>query len=140
MTNIAPPNVSELRSAAERLRSVVIHTRLIPLHSYRVRSHILLKPEVLQAVGSFKIRGVFNAVASLQEVERQRGLSTVNAGNTAQALCWAGRFFDVPARSVMPDTAPAGKIDAVRRYGSTPVLLPIDEVFRFLREKRWEAE
>jgi len=99
-----------------------------------------LKPEVLQAVGSFKIRGVFNAVASLQEVERQRGLSTVSAGNTAQALCWAGRFFDVPARSVMPDTAPAGKIDAVRRYGSTPVLLPIDEVFRFLREKRWEAE
>ncbi|NIU76732.1 MAG: pyridoxal-phosphate dependent enzyme, partial [Gammaproteobacteria bacterium] len=70
-----------------------------------------------------KIRGVFNAVAMLDDETRQRGISTVSAGNTAQALAWAGRHFGVRARSVMPDTAPRTKIEAVIAYGGEPVLV-----------------
>ena len=117
-----PPTLPEIRAAAERLREVVVHTPLVPLHNFDHHTDILLKPEIHQAITSFKIRGVFNAVASLEPDTLAKGLSTVSAGNTAQALAWTGRHFAVPSRSVMPDTAPKTKIEAVRNYGGERVL------------------
>ena len=117
------PTLTEIQQAARRLSDVVVHTPLVPLHSFDKPSGILLKPEIHQVVTSFKIRGVFHAVDSLTEQERARGLSTVSAGNTAQALAWVGRYFGLPARSLMPDTAPRTKIEAVKRYGGEPVLV-----------------
>jgi threonine dehydratase len=134
------PRLEEIQQSAERTKSAVVPTPLVPLHSYSDPSDIYLKPETLQPVGSFKLRGIFNAVACLSEEERSRGVSTVSAGNTAQALAWAARRFGVSARSVMPETAPRTKIDAVRAYGATPVLVPMEEVFRYLREHLWEEE
>ncbi|MEE8153564.1 MAG: threonine/serine dehydratase [Phycisphaerales bacterium] len=140
MFQVRRPLLNEIRAAVERIKEVVVNTPLAPLYSFEDRATILLKPEILQAVGSFKIRGVFNAVASMSQETRRSGLSTVSAGNTAQALAWTGRHFGVPARSIMPDTAPASKIEAVRTYGGEPVLVPTDEVFRYLREHGWENE
>ena len=140
MTNVRPPKIGEIREAARSLKDVVLRTSLVPLHSFGNPSTILLKPEVHQAVTSFKICGVYHAVSSLDDEQRQRGISTVSAGNTAQALAWVGRKFGVPARSIMPDSAPTTKIDAVRAYGGEPVLVPMDEVFRYLREHLWERE
>ena len=134
------PTLEEIKAAAERLTDVIVRTPLVPLHSFDEPTGILLKPEIHQPVTSFKIRGVFHAVASLSPEERAKGLSTVSAGNTAQALAWVGRHFGVSARCVMPDTAPKTKIDAVRRYGGEPVLVPMDEVFRFLQGHLWEQE
>jgi threonine dehydratase len=137
------PALDEIEQAAMTLDGVVVRTPLVPLHGDRgndTQTPTLLKVETLQRVGSFKIRGVFNAVATLSEDDRRRGLSTVSAGNTAQALAWAGRHFDVPARSVMPDTAPASKVEAVISYGGEPVLVPVAEVFRYLREYGWRDE
>ncbi len=134
------PTIATIKQAAQRLRDVVIHTPLVPLHSFDTQTDILLKLETLQVVTSFKIRGIFNAVAVLSPEERANGLSTVSAGNTAQALAWTGRYFNVPARSLMPDSAPATKIEAVRRYGGEPILVPTAEVFRFLKEHAWERE
>jgi len=122
MTN--RPTIDTIRQAAQRLRDVVMHTPLVPLHSFDPQPDILLKLETLQVVTSFKIRGVFNAVAVLSPEERANGLSTVSAGNTAQALAWTGRHFNVPARSLMPDTAPATKVEAVLKYGGEPILVP----------------
>ena len=91
-------------------------TPLVPLHSHDDRRDIWLKPEIHQPVTSFKIRGIFNAVSRLPPERRAQGLSTVSAGNTAQALAWCGRHFGVPARSVMPEGAPmdwfVGKVPA----------------------------
>ena len=140
MKPVEKPSIDEIRQAAGRLREVVLRTPLVPLHSYDNRRDILLKPEIHQPVTSFKIRGVFNAVASLPEEQRARGVSTVSAGNTAQALAWVGRHFGVPARSLMPESAPRSKIDAVRSYGGTPVLVPTEELFRYLKEHGWERE
>ena len=137
---IEPLTIEEIRVAAKRLADVVLHTPLVPLHSFAGHTDIWLKPEIHQAVTSFKIRGVFNAVARLTDEERTSGLSTVSAGNTAQAIAYVGRLFGVPARSIMPDTAPPTKIEAVKRYGGQPVLVPMDEVFRFLKEHLWEQE
>lgn len=134
------PSLEDIRQAADRIRDVIVDTPLVPLHSFESTSDILLKPEIHQAVTSFKLRGVFNAVACLSDDERQKGLSTVSAGNTAQALAWAARYFGVSARSLMPETAPRSKIEAVRAYGATPVLVPVEELFRYLREHGWESE
>jgi threonine dehydratase len=134
------PTIPDVERAAERLRDVIVRTPLVPLHDFDGRRDILLKLETLQPITNFKIRGVFNAAAVLSPGERSRGLSTVSAGNTAQALAWTGRHFGVPARSLMPDHAPETKIEAVRRYGGEPVLVPTAEVFRFLKEHGWEQE
>ena len=137
MTTPARPTVDEIESAAARLAGVTLVTPLIP---YRGDPSLLLKLELLQPAGSFKLRGVYNAVARLDDQVRRRGLSTVSAGNTAKALAWCGRAFGVEARSLMPDHAPQAKIDSVRELGATPVLVPVAEVFRFLREHLWERE
>ncbi len=140
MVQIQRPALQEIRAAAKRIKEVVVNPPLAPLHSFEDRSTILLKPEILQAVGSFKIRGVFHAVASMSQESRRRGLSTVSAGNTAKALAWSGQRFGVPARSLMPKDAPSAKIEAVRAYGGEPILVETQEVFRFLKEHLWEAE
>jgi threonine dehydratase len=136
----ALPTLEEIREARERIRTVVRHTPLVPAHESFGLQEVHLKLEIFQPVGSFKLRGIFHAVASLSEAERARGLKTVSAGNTAQALAWSARHFGVEARSLMPETAPRAKIEAVRAYGGEPVLVPVSEVFRYLKEAGWEKE
>lgn len=133
------PTLSEIERAAEMIEPVIVKTPLVPLHGGSA-VRVLLKPEIHQVVSSFKIRGVFHAVACFSETERRRGLSTVSAGNTAQALAWCGRYFGVSARSLMPESAPPSKIEAVRDFGAEPVLVSTEELFRFLREHGWEEE
>jgi threonine dehydratase len=117
----------------------VRHTPLVPADERFGLRDLHLKLETFQPVGSFKLRGVFNAVAALPEEERRRGVLTVSAGNTAQALAWSARHFGIRASSLMPGTAPMAKVEAVRAYGGVPVLVPVAEVFRYLREEGWRS-
>lgn len=134
------PAIEEIRAAGARLPSRVRNTPLVALNERFGAPHTFLKLETQQPVGSFKVRGVLHAVSSLPEERRRAGVSTVSAGNTAQALAWSARRFGVRARSLMPETAPRTKIDAVKAYGGEPVLVPVAEVFRFLKERGWERE
>ncbi len=142
MDSLQAPNLDEIERAAQVLAPILVRTPLVPLRGKGLarEPEILLKPEIHQPVGSFKIRGVFFAVASLDEQDRARGLLTVSAGNTAQALAWAGRHFGVAAHALMPESAPRTKIDAVRALGGQPRLVPTAEVFRFLEERSWTGE
>lgn len=132
------PTLEEMRAAAKGLAGVAVHTPTLEVQGSAAK--LWIKAEVHQPIGSFKLRGIFHAASQLTEEERSRGLSTVSAGNTAQAVAWAGRHFGVPARSVMPETAPLAKINAVRALGGEPVLVPKPEVFRYMREHGWESE
>jgi threonine dehydratase len=134
------PTRAEIDEARERIRPAVRRTPLVPADERFGVEALYVKLETFQPVGSFKIRGVFNAVAALRDEGRRRGVSTVSAGNTAQALAWSARWFGVSARSLMPDTAPGAKIEAVRAYGGVPALVPAAEVFRYLREEGWKNE
>jgi threonine dehydratase len=143
VTTPEPPSLGEIRTAAETVSAVTLHTPLVPYRDERFRlvePPLLLKPEILQPVTSFKLRGVFWAVASMSADERAQGVSTVSAGNTAQALAWSARHFGVSARSLMPETAPSTKIEAVRALGAEPMLVSVDELFAYLKEHRWERE
>lgn len=134
------PTLADIRAAAARLQGVTLRTPLVPLHSYDNSRDILLKPENLQPIGSFKLRGIFNAVAARTPEQREAGLSTTSSGNTAQALAWSARYFGTTARSLMPETAPVSKVRAMEAYGGNPVLIPGSEVFRFMQEELWNDE
>lgn len=84
---------------------------------------LLLKSEHLQLLNSFKIRGAFNAVASLPEDVRSRGVVTFSSGNHGKAVAHAAALHGVKATVVMPTTAPDVKIDAVRALGATVELV-----------------
>jgi threonine dehydratase len=140
MIAAARSDLSEIERAALGLAGILVPTPLVPFAPAGAPAGILLKLEVHQVVGSFKIRGVFHAVAGMDPELRARGISTVSAGNTAQALAWCGARFGVGARCLMPETAPRAKVEKVRALGGTPVLAPAAEVFRFLRERGWEDE
>jgi len=134
------PTLDDIYAATERLRGIAVRTPVVPLHSYDASSDILLKLENLQPIGSFKLRGIFNAVASLSPERRAAGISTTSSGNTAQALAWAGRYFGVTARSLMPADAPVAKIEAMRSYGGTPVLVTREHLFSYMAEHGWDEE
>jgi threonine dehydratase len=126
--------VDRIRAAAERARPHVMRTPLIPIEG------ALLKLECLQPTGSFKVRGFFAAALALDPAQLRRGLITVSAGNAAQACAYVAKTLGVQCRVVMYDTAPPLKIDGVKRWGATPILMPRDEMLRWLAEEKWRNE
>jgi threonine dehydratase len=109
--------LDEIRAAAERIRGAAIHTPLL-----RWDDRTWLKPESLQPVGAFKMRGAYNAVASLSDAERARGVVTYSSGNHAQAVARAARLLGASAVIVMPEDAPPVKVEGVRRDGAEIVV------------------
>ena len=127
------PTLRDFREASERIKGVALRTPLIPLRRYKEEdTDILLKPEVLQPIGSYKIRGVYNWAAQLSPEERRRGISTLSAGNMAQAVGYVANLFSVPARVAILDTAPRYKIDATRRYGAEVDLVSMGNAMAYV--------
>jgi threonine dehydratase len=121
--------IDTIRAAAERLRGVALHTPLVPFSTLAGRQ-ILLKAESLQAIGAFKIRGAYNAIAQLTDEERARGVVAASSGNHAQGVARAARLLGAPATVVMPIDAPAVKQERVRADGAAVVGWdPADPVF-----------
>jgi threo-3-hydroxy-L-aspartate ammonia-lyase len=108
--------LDEIRAAAARIRGVALRP---PLLGWDDRTW--LKPESLQPVGAFKMRGAYNAVASLTDEERARGVVTYSSGNHAQAVARAARLLGAHATIVMPEDAPPVKVAGVRRDGAEVV-------------------
>ncbi len=137
---VKAPDIAAVNSAANRLSKVIVRTPLIPLHNYDYSNEILLKAEILQPIGSYKVRGVYNWAASLTESQRKRGFSTHSAGNTAQALGYVAGLFGVKARSLIPDTTPRIKIQSIENYGVTPVMMPFEQILDFVLKEGWRHD
>lgn len=84
-------------------------------------ARVVLKLELFQKTGSFKVRGVINTLRQLGAEERERGVISLSAGNHAQALAWGARQFGVAATIVMPATAVPSKVAATKGYGGEVV-------------------
>ena len=94
-----------------------------PRLSARLGNEVLLKREDLQPTFSFKIRGAYNRIARLSEVERARGVVAASAGNHAQGVALSAKRLGIRAVIVMPRTTPEIKVDAVRNLGAEVVLV-----------------
>ena len=90
--------------------------------SKRLDNEIWLKREDLQPVFSFKLRGAYNKLASLDDAVLAKGVICSSAGNHAQGVALASRKRGVKAIIVMPVTTPSIKVDAVRSLGGNVVL------------------
>src|SRR5450755_4933976 len=112
--------------ARKHVYEAAIRTPLVRLN-YDSPAEIYLKLECLQPIGSFKIRGAYNAVRLLPEEQRRHGVWTISAGNAAQGVALAARKAGVPCRVLMIDTAPAAKKEATRRLGAEIVEASFDE-------------
>ncbi len=113
-------SIETIRAAAPRIAPVVARTPLVRLDPIgRSVPEIYLKLEVLQPIGSFKIRGAMNAVASLPPEALAEGVWTVSAGNAAQGVALAAREAGARASVLVMDTAPATKLTAIERLGAT---------------------
>jgi threonine dehydratase len=120
------PSVSldELRSAHRGLDGIAVRTPLLKAAalSHHAGVEVALKCEHLQPVGAFKIRGAYTAIARMSPERRARGVITYSSGNHGQAVAYAARLLGVPAVVVMPERAPAIKVDGVRRYGGEIII------------------
>jgi threonine dehydratase len=83
---------------------------------------VWLKFECFQTTGSFKLRGALNALLTLPEARRQKGVVTASAGNHGLGVARAATVLDVPATVVVPQTASQAKVDALRQSGAELLL------------------
>jgi threonine dehydratase len=109
--------IDDIRDAAQRIKPVAVRTPLVPM------GEVWVKPESLQRVGSFKIRGAYNAVASL----RPDGVVTHSSGNHGQALAYAAKQFGVPCVVVVPEGTPEVKAAAIKGHGAELVVVPPEQ-------------
>jgi threonine dehydratase len=100
---------------------VAARTSLVPFSSSS--NEFFLKPENQQPIGSFKLRGAYNKIASLAAAERSRGVISYSSGNHAQGVAYSARALGVKAVIVMPNNAPANKREATARLGAEIVVV-----------------
>jgi threonine dehydratase len=131
-------DLEEIRAAARRLEGVALRTPLLRFGPPE-RDH-WLKPESLQPIGAFKIRGAYNAIAQLTEQERARGVVAHSSGNHAQGVARAARLLGVRAVIVMPSDAPAIKRARVEADGAEIVTVGPASAERAARAEALAAE
>ena len=121
MEPVRPIALEDIERARERIAGTVLRTPLVRLDLGRDGPDIRLKLENLQPTNAYKIRGAANAVASLSDDERARGVWTISAGNAGQGVAYAARAAGIPCAIVAIETAPQTKLDRMRALGATIV-------------------
>jgi threonine dehydratase len=132
------PTIDDCRAAARAIAGAVHRTPTFTSRSLaeRIGRDVVLKAELFQRTGSFKLRGATNRIAAMTPAERSAGVVTVSAGNHAQASALACAEAGIDAVVFMPRAASAAKIAATRGYGATVDLDSADgaEAFARMRE------
>jgi threonine dehydratase len=117
--------LDRIKDAATLIRPYAVRTPLLA----SPWPELWLKPENLQPIGAFKIRGAVTAIARLDPASRAGGVLAHSSGNHAQAVAYAARAFGTRAHIVIPDNAPDRKIQATRDLGATVELVPVEQRF-----------
>jgi threonine dehydratase len=117
-------DAEDVLAASKALAGNIIETPtlLSPTLSEQFNCQLYFKHEQLQYTSSFKARGAFMALDTLDEKTRKRGVIAMSAGNHAQALAFRARNMEVRATIVMPEQTPFSKVERTRSYGAEIVL------------------
>ena len=110
--------LSDIKAAQRRIRGIALHTPLVAWPGSTEKDQLFLKPESLQPIGSFKLRGAYNFISQLSPAEKKRGVIAHSSGNHAQGVAYAARATGVKATIVLPNTAPKIKVDATQALGA----------------------
>jgi len=131
--------LQDVREASERIRPYIRRT---PLLREKNMDKVLgcetyLKPEMLQLTGSFKLRGALNKILSLTPDELKKGIITSSSGNHAQACAYAGQMLGIHTTVVIPEDAPAIKIENAKAMGAEVIVWDrkYDERWKKVREE-----
>jgi threonine dehydratase len=137
-----PVRYADIADAAARLAGHASRTPVMRSSTVdeRTGASVFFKCENFQRAGAFKFRGAYNALSQLEPEARRKGVIAFSSGNHAQAVALAGRMLGVPATIVMPQDAPAVKIEATRGYGADVVLYDKDRTNREELAGRLAAE
>jgi len=127
--------LAEIEAAAVGLRGITVVTSLLPFGA-----DAYLKPESLQPIGAFKLRGAYHAISSLSAEERAAGVVAHSSGNHAQGVARAARLLGVRATIVMPSDASAVKLERTRADGAEVVIVGPSSEERARRAEELAAE
>lgn len=112
------------------LDQFIIRTPLIALKD---ESGIFVKPENLQVFGSYKIRGIANAIKLAPPEKLKNGLVTVSAGNMAQSVAFAAKELNIPCKIYIPESAPEVKKISIKKLGAHIIELPFSDIWDMVR-------
>ena len=136
---VRPIELDEIREARKRIADTIVRTPVVRLELGPHFPDIRLKLENLQPINAYKLRGAANAVAMLSEPERHRGVWTISAGNAGQGVAYAARKAGVPCSVVVIETAPASKVERMRRLGAKLIPVPFDVAWNAMEERAFDG-
>jgi len=115
--------LDDIKAAQRRIRGIAARTPLVRYYppagaNGGALGELWLKPESLQPIGSFKLRGAYNKIASLSDAERANGVISYSSGNHAQGVAYAARAFEAKCVIVMPRNAPKLKMESTASLGA----------------------
>ncbi len=135
-------SLTKIEQAAMRLEGVLQKT---PFHlnynlSKKYACNVFLKREDMQVVRSFKIRGAYNKMASMDSSEAALGIVCASAGNHAQGVALACAQLKINGIIYMPTTTPKQKISKVRHFGAEWVTIElIGDTFDDAQKEAWKV-
>lgn len=133
-------HLSEIYRAAQVLKDVARHPRLIGPTNLSPVARVYLKPENLQHTGSFKLRGAYYKISQLTDEEKSRGVIACSAGNHAQGVALGATHNGIKSLICLPAGAPISKVEATKGFGAEVCLVPgvYDDAYQRALELRKE--
>ncbi len=121
-----------IQRATRRIEGIANKTPVLTSRTVnaQINGSAYFKCENFQRIGAFKFRGAYNALSQLAHKEKSQGVLTYSSGNHAQAIALSGKLLKIPTTIIMPEDAPAVKIEATRSYGAEIILYNKEEVTR----------
>lgn len=117
-------DIAQVFNAAEVLKDVARHPRLIGVTKINPDAQVYLKPENLQHTGAFKLRGAYYKISQLTPEEAQKGVIACSAGNHAQGVALSATANGIKSIICLPAGAPISKVEATKRLGAEVVMVP----------------
>jgi len=132
-------SLQDIKDAQQRIKGKVNRTPLIRFYGDDLPGEIYLKLENLQPIGSFKLRGAYNAISTADRSLLNDGVYTASAGNMAQGVAWNARMMNIPCTVIVPDHAPQTKLDAITRLGAKFIKIPFNDWWQVLVTRKFEG-
>ena len=132
-------SLEDIKKAQQRIKGKVNRTPLLRYYNDDFPGEIYLKLENLQPIGSFKIRGAYNAMSTADESLLKDGVYAASAGNMAQGVAWNAKMMNIPCTVIVPDHAPQTKLDAITRLGAKFIKLPFNDWWQVLVTRKFEG-